>query len=99
MEIAVVGNEMFVLGFKLAGIRKVYEAGGPELETKVNEVLADESVGILVLDTKDHSLMSPALRKRLDNLPKPVVISVGRKEEEDLREKVKRAIGIDLYKT
>jgi len=26
------------------------------------------------------------------------VIAVGKREEEDLREKIKRAIGVDLYK-
>ncbi|TMA06072.1 MAG: V-type ATP synthase subunit F, partial [Methanobacteriota archaeon] len=28
----------------------------------------------------------------------PVVIAVGKREEEDLRAKIKRAIGVDLYK-
>ena len=99
MEMAVVGNETFVLGFKLAGVRKTFVAERGEVEERINEVLGDKSVGILVLDTKDVEKLSYVTKKRLDNIPKPVVIAVGRREEEDLRTKIKRAIGVDLYKT
>ena len=99
MEIAVVGSELFGLGFKLVGIRRIVEAEPREVESKINQVLEDTSIGILVLDMRDVERLSPAMKKRLDNVPKPVVIAVGRREEEDLRSKIKRAIGIDLYKT
>ena len=99
MEIAVVGSELFVMGFRLAGVRKTHITDASNLERKVNQVLEDTSVGILVLDTKDMEKLSYATRRRLESMPKPVVIAVGMREEEDLRTKVKRAIGIDLYKT
>jgi V/A-type H+-transporting ATPase subunit F len=99
MEMAVVGSELFVIGFRLAGIRKTHVADPGDLEGKVNQVLDDKSIGILVLDTKDMEKLSYATRRRLESIPKPVVIAVGIREEEDLRIKVKRAIGIDLYKT
>jgi len=99
MEIAVVGSELFVMGFRLAGVRKTHVAEPKDLEAKVNQILEDESVGILVLDTKDMDNLPFATRRRLESVPRPVVIAVGMREEEDLRTKVKRAIGIDLYKT
>jgi len=99
MEIAVVGSELFVMGFRLAGVRKTHVADPSNLEGKVNQVLDDRSVGILVLDTKDMEKLSYATRRRLESMPKPVVIAVGMREEGDLRTEVKRAIGIDLYKT
>lgn len=99
MELAVVGNEEFVLGFKLVGIRKTYSIESTELEGKINEVLEDRNVGILVLHTDDVQKLSSAMKRRLTSLARPVVIAVGKKEEEDLRTKVKRAIGIDLYRT
>jgi V/A-type H+-transporting ATPase subunit F len=99
MEIAVVGSELFVMGFRLAGVRKIHVSDPGDLEGKVNQVVEDKSVGILVLDTRDMEKLSYATRRRLEGMPKPVVIAVGMREEEDLRTKVKRAIGIDLYKT
>lgn len=99
MEIAVVGSEEFVIGFRLAGIRKTYPTPLEEMEKVVEEAIEDEDVGILVLKNEEMSNLSLGLRRRLRTLPRPVVVGVGGKEEEDLREKVKRAIGIDLFRT
>lgn len=98
MELAVVGRDDFVLGFKLAGVRKVHGVAPEDLEARVAEVVEDPEVGILVLDTDDLRRLSHGMRRRLETAPRPVVIAVGSHEEEDLRTKVKRAIGIDLFK-
>ena len=58
----------------------------------------DANVGILILSVEDMKALSNTMRRRLEMTPRPVVIAVGKKEEEDLREKIKRAIGVDLYK-
>lgn len=98
MEIAVLGSEEFVLGFRLAGIKRVYTAGPKDFEHKVLELIADSSLGILAINSSDlENLGALARRKVLDSIA-PVVVPVG-KGEGDLREKVKRAIGVDLYKT
>ncbi len=99
MEIAVVGTDDFVLGFQLAGIRKTYGAPVEELEREVERAIEDDTVGILVLKSDEMSHLSLAMRRRLSSLPRPVVIAVGGEEEEDLRSKIKRAIGVDLFKT
>ncbi|MEE9592383.1 MAG: V-type ATP synthase subunit F [Thermoplasmata archaeon] len=99
MEIAVVGSEEFVLGFRLAGIRKAVGADAGELESAVKGLLEDEDVGILVLRSDEMAGLPAGLRRRLEVVPQPVVIAVGGAEEEDLRTKVKRAIGIDLFQT
>lgn len=98
MELAVVGRDDFVLGFKLAGVRKAYSVEPDAMEAKVNEVIADPDVGILVMNTEDLQKLGHGVRRRLETVPRPVVIAVGAREEEDLRAKVKRAIGVDLLK-
>ena len=98
MEIAAVGRDDFVQGFKLVGVRKAISATRDDLEKKIGTVLDDADVGILVLDTADMKALSNAMRRRLETVARPVVIGVGAKEDEDLRTKVKRAIGVDLFK-
>lgn len=98
MELAVVGREDFVLGFRLVGIRKTYGVPPDSLERKIEEVLQDKDVGVLVLHTDDMERLSAPLRRRLGTAARPVVISVGKHQEEDLRTKVRRAIGVDLLK-
>ncbi len=98
MEIAAVGRDDFVQGFKLVGVRKAIPATKEDLERKIGAVLDDAEVGILVLDTADMKELSNTMRRRLETVAQPVVIGVGAKEDEDLRTKVKRAIGVDLFK-
>jgi V/A-type H+-transporting ATPase subunit F len=96
MELAVVGSDEFVLGFRLVGIRKVYSCKENEMEDRVNSVLNDKEIGILVLHDNSLKKLSQIMQRKLRESLKPVLITVGL-EEEDLREKVRRAIGIDLY--
>ncbi len=98
VEIAAVGRDDFVQGFKLVGVRKAIPATKDDLEKKIGAVLDDAEVGILVLDTADMRSLSNTMRRRLETVARPVVIGVGATEDEDLRTKVKRAIGVDLFK-
>jgi len=98
MEIAAVGRDDFVQGFKLVGVRRAFAASKEEIERKIGEVLDDPEVGILVLDTADMKRLSNSMRRRLETVARPVVIAVGATEDEDLRTKVRRAIGVDLFK-
>lgn len=98
MEIAAVGRDDFVQGFKLVGVRRAVGSSREEIEKKIAEVLDDPEVGILVLDTADMKGLSHSMRRTLETVARPVVIAVGASEDEDLRTKVKRAIGVDLFK-
>ncbi len=98
MEIAAVGRDDFVQGFKLVGVRRAVATTKEEIERKLAEILDDPEVGILVLDTADMKGLSHSMRRRLETVARPVVIGVGAAEDEDLRTKVKRAIGVDLFK-
>ena len=98
MEIAAVGRDDFVQGFKLVGVRRAVSTTKEDIERRIGEVLEDPEVGILVLNTADVKVLSHSMRRRLETVARPVVIAVGASEDEDLRTKVKRAIGVDLFK-
>jgi V/A-type H+-transporting ATPase subunit F len=101
MEIAVIGNSEFILGFRLAGIRKTYSVENDEkLNECITSVLQDGQVGILVLNSSDMERIPRRLRATLDKSVKPTVIAIGGGEEGGLsmREKIKRSVGVDLWK-
>lgn len=98
MEIAVIGSEEFVTGFRLAGIRKVYAVSPDKLLEKVVLVMDEPEVGILAMHQQDLDKLPPQLRAKMMESVDPVVIPVGL-EEGDMRDKVRRAMGIDLYKS
>ena len=100
MEIAVIGTSEFVVGFRLAGIRKTYAAEGDEkLKATIQRVLEDPEVGILVLSTADFARVPVRLRTTLENSIRPTVVAIGEGEGGlSLREKIKRSVGVDLWK-
>jgi len=99
MEIAVIGNSDFVLGFRLAGIRKTYEAESAELEARIQTVLNDKTVGILVMHNDDLKKLSVHMQQTLDDSVEPTVITIGGKgDSTNLRDKIKQAVGVDLWK-
>ncbi len=99
MEIAFVGSGESVLGFNLAGVKKSYAANTEdELVAKINDVMADPNVGILVLRQSDYNRLPKRLQEQLSESIKPTIIAIGTEQSTEMREKIKRAIGVDLWK-
>lgn len=99
MEIAVIGKSEFVTGFRLAGVRKTFDVrSDKELEETVRNCMSDKDIGIIVLHTDDFGKLPAPLQKVADESVEPTFIAIGGKEETGLREKIRRAIGVDLWK-
>ncbi len=99
MEIAVIGRSDFTTGFRLAGVRKTYDVRSEkELEEQIRKCLSDDSIGIVVLHADDVGKLPLGLQKTIDESVEPTFIAIGGREESGLRDKIKRAIGVDLWK-
>ena len=99
MEIAFVGGSESVLGFNLAGVKKSYAANTEdEMVSKIGDVMADSSVGILVLKQSDYNMLPKRLQEQLSESIKPTIVAIGTEQSTEMREKIKRAIGVDLWK-
>jgi len=103
--IAVVGDENLVLGFRLAGISKVYEVSGSEDEVRkkvrkyVSELLEDPEVGVIILQDTLEKHVEDILETYMGKSV-PVVVSVPGIEgpthpdvKEYYKQYVKRIIG------
>lgn len=99
-DIGVMGTSDFVLGFNLAGVRKTYIVDRADFPKEMERILSQkDNLGILVVESPDLEQLQGNLRRKVSESLEPVVIAMGQGAgEADLREKVKRAIGIDLYK-
>ena len=98
MEIAVIGSDDFTLGFRLAGVRTVFVADLTNYQEKMQEAMADANVGILAVNAEDLQYLPNNYRIRVLDSIQPVVVPVGG-DQSDLREKVRKVIGVDLFKT
>ncbi|KAF5425174.1 MAG: V-type ATP synthase subunit F [ANME-2 cluster archaeon HR1] len=99
MEIAVVGKSEFTLGFRMAGVKKILETNGDDLVPIIRNILKDKDVGVLVIHNDDMAGLPEKLRITLDELVTPTTITIGGAgESSNLRDKIKQAVGVDLWK-
>ena len=100
-EIAVIGNPEFTTGFRLAGVREFAEVPDDqkpaELDAAVEETMANDDIGIVVMYEEDLDYLSREIRQEVERSVEPVVVTLGGGAGSgNLREQIKRAIGIDL---
>jgi len=98
--IAVVADSPTATGFRLAGVKRVYEAGD-DLREVFERQLSDETVSVIIVNDKVLARLPPRVRARAEDSINPIVVSIPDKDMLDrggdtLRALVKRALGIDL---
>ena len=97
MQVAVIGNDEFVTGFRLAGVSHVFEAA-KEIEKEIENALEKTGIGVLVIEEDAFNSLSGKTKKRLEKLVKPVVVTISDKgKETNLREMIKKSLGVDLW--
>jgi len=100
MRIGVVGSPSFTTGFRLAGVDEFREVRDEnkdkDLDAEVESMLAEDDVGIVVMHDDDLDYLSRDVREEVETSVEPVVVTLGGEGEGALREKIKRAVGIDL---
>ncbi|EFW93638.1 V-type ATP synthase subunit F [Haladaptatus paucihalophilus DX253] len=100
-EIAVIGSPDFTTGFRLAGVRKFANVPDDEkdanLDDAVSRTLEDDDVGIIVMHDDDLTHLSRNVRNDVETSVEPTLVTLGGGAGSGgLRDKIKRAIGIDL---
>lgn len=110
-NIAVVADHSTALGFQLAGvqtgfqladIKTVHVAEKKSAEKKIEELLAQPDLGIIIVTEEIFSSLDWRLRKKIERIAKPVVIAVPDKfgpkaeDKESIKALIRRALGVDL---
>ncbi len=99
MDIAVVGTPEFTLGFQLAGITRILNPPNEEdMQNDLRQLLNDTEVGIVVIDSEDLLKLPDRLRLQLSDSISPTFLGIGTTEDTTLRESIRKAIGVDLWK-
>ena len=99
MDIAVVGSPAFTLGFQLAGLSNLHNPDSEdELHTTLRSLLNNKSVGIMVVDSAVMATVPERLRDQLSASVSPTVLGIGTEEDTTLRDTIRKAIGVDLWK-
>lgn len=98
MEIAVIGSSKFTLGFRLAGINRIYEPSEKVMDT-IEKIKQDKEIGIVIVDDETIFGLKDHERYGIDRSVKPVFIIMSENASQDnLRRLIIKAIGIDVLK-
>ena len=69
-----------------------------DLTSKLKELLDSKDVGIVVVDSTVLASLPERLRQKLSASISPTVLGIGTEEDTTLRENIRKAIGVDLWK-
>lgn len=96
-KIVALGKSEFLLGFRLAGIHTI-EARDPQ--ENFTKLMVHEDIGIIITDEFTMESLPEYFRERVEAAVKPVtvVVSTSATSQETLRKKIKKSIGVDLWK-
>ncbi len=99
MELAVLGSQEFTLGFQLAGISNIFNPeNDEETSSQLKSLLNSKEVGIIVIDSSIIPTLPERLRDQLSASVTPTVLGIGTEEDTTLRDTIRKAIGVDLWK-
>jgi vacuolar-type H+-ATPase subunit F/Vma7 len=96
MSIAVVGSEMFSLGFDLIGIQDIFDADANNGKDVLEGLLYSKDFKLVIVEEELMKSLPRQTWHRVVNNIHPIFVVVGPDAGEILGEKVKRAVGIDL---
>ena len=98
MEIAIIGSDDFVTGFRLSGANRIF-VSEKDMNEKIDLALKHENIGVLVFDEQQFNDLDYKTKKMLDKIVTPVVVTVSDTgKDSDLRHMIKKSIGVDLWK-
>ena len=84
---------------RFAGVQRLHNpSGDEELAKTMRELLNQKDVGIVVIDSTDLTRLSDRLRSQIADSITPTVLGIGTEEDNTLRESIKSALGVDLWK-
>ncbi|MEM3399866.1 MAG: V-type ATP synthase subunit F [Candidatus Micrarchaeia archaeon] len=108
-DVVVIGDEATVTGFRLAGITRFYKhspelpAEKENLEKKLRELIADNTVGMIIINERLLDSLDRKFRRKIDDITTPVIVAVPDRtgpveDTESLRNLITRALGFDMMR-
>ncbi|MFO7710618.1 MAG: V-type ATP synthase subunit F [Candidatus Woesearchaeota archaeon] len=96
-EIAVFGEEQFVLGFQLSGIKKIFVAQDNPKE-QISSIIGYPEIGLVIMQTKMMDNLDDETKELVTKSIEPIFLTLSRKDSnEEMQRLIKKSIGIDVW--
>ena len=90
---------MFTTGFRLVGVHKWFQVDDrASSEQAVAQALKDRESGVLVIHDTEWQELEEKTQMNLSNSVHPTVIAIGAEVDDSLRDRIRTAVGVDLWK-
>jgi V/A-type H+/Na+-transporting ATPase subunit F len=97
-QIAVVGSQEFLLGFRLSGIRDTFEVSDDPV-TDIENIRSNPDIGIVIIEESILDQVDDLYRIEVEDSVSPVFITLSKTVEQDsLKRLIKKSIGLDVWK-
>lgn len=99
MDIVTVGDENFVLGFEITGVKNSFIVNSSNANETFENVLGNSNIGIAITDKKTFATLNERTKEKVMTSVKPtfVILSFDMEAEENLKMMIKRSLGVDLW--
>ncbi|MFB6216488.1 MAG: V-type ATP synthase subunit F [Candidatus Aenigmatarchaeota archaeon] len=78
-SIAVIGEDEFTLGFRLAGIQKVFDT--ENYAEKVQDLISRDDIGILIAEQSDVEELPNRIQNQVEESVDPVVVQLSEENQ------------------
>lgn len=96
-DIAVIGDRELCLGFRLAGVTETRVVDDEDFEDELEDLM-EQDLGIVITHQDLLDTLPKKRRMAIGNSVDPVVVALSEEgESQDLRAKIKKAIGVDIW--
>ncbi len=94
-KIAVIGDSDFTTGFKLAGVRKIFNT--ENYREKIQELVERDDLGIVIAEQEDLEELPERIKKMVEESVDPVVVPLSETGTTgQINEKIRKVIGADI---
>lgn len=98
MAIAVLGGNEFIVGFQLAGVKRIIGIeDSSDAMAKIKDIKADNEINIVIVDEAVLNKLDMHDRLDVEASVKPVYVPLSTSSSQDnLRYLIKKSIGVDI---
>ncbi len=97
-QVAVLGDNEFMLGFQLAGVGKAFRLSNDDPEATVRELMNNPEIGLIILQEETMNRLGEEFREVVNDSIEPVFLTITEEDTNiELRKLIKKSIGVDLW--
>ena len=103
-SVAVIGDIDTVIGFKLGGVKKSYDAKTDDDAKNALDELIDKDISVIIITEKIADNIREHINKKIGSKTLPMVIEIPDKtgssdrDTDPMNELIKRVIGVEMVK-